>query len=242
MLQQQLQDGDSSPAASPSPLAPRPRERHRGSEMVDVDHAEGMLWFHKQSHGLFKSFSSETINVLSSNMSITRYAAGQTIVQKGESGTWFGVLLSGTLTVELPNADSLVIAAGELVGEMAVWQVGAKRSATIKGRSAGHLATMLIEELQTFLVEHPVAGMSLSECKPASQDPERAAPPAHLPVYNLPCFAASLACAPLWPPTVPWSLAQQATAVLLLCSLPSRHVLLQCACSAAGPSASRSRT
>ena len=166
------QEGDvaspfSPPKETPSPLAPRARATHLGNELVDMEHAEGMLWFHKQSHGLFKSFSSETINLLSTHMSITRFSAGQTIVQKGEAGTWFGVLLSGHLTVELPNANSIVIAAGELVGEMAVWQVGAKRSATIKGRTAGHLATMLIEELQNFLVEHPVAGSSLSKCEPA---------------------------------------------------------------------------
>ena len=47
------QEGDvaspfSPPKETPSPLAPRARATHLGNELVDMEHAEGMLWFHKQ--------------------------------------------------------------------------------------------------------------------------------------------------------------------------------------------------
>ena len=68
-------------------------------------------------------------------------------MQKGESGSWFGVLLSGTLTVKITDTILIPIPAGAIIGEMAMWHRGAERSATIVGGQPGLIATMLVDEI-----------------------------------------------------------------------------------------------
>jgi CRP-like cAMP-binding protein len=83
------------------------------------------------------------ITVLVEHMSVMRFGTGEMVVQAGEAGTWFGVLLSGTLDCELgqtapsgTQADgqrSYELRKGAVVGEMAIWHPGAIRSATLRG-------------------------------------------------------------------------------------------------------------
>ena len=162
------------------------RKGHRGSILADADsfHSRGgssftsapvepaetreeapetsanaeMLLYVRGISSVFKGFDEDQLEVLSENMSFMEFQTGQPVMQKGEQGTWFGVLLSGSLAVELVDGE-LVIRPGALIGEMAVWGgPNARRSTTMKGRHAGLIATMLLSELQGFVASFPEVG------------------------------------------------------------------------------------
>ena len=79
----------------------------------------------------------ESVKALAMNMLIARFGAGQTIVEKGERGSWFGILLTGDVGAELPGGVEVVLSPGTLIGEMTLWTAGSVRSATIKGKAPG---------------------------------------------------------------------------------------------------------
>ena len=57
-----------------------------------------------QSCGVgFKDFDSDEVQSLSEALSVMKFDEDEKVVEKGETGTWFGVLVSGTLKVLLPN-------------------------------------------------------------------------------------------------------------------------------------------
>ncbi len=120
-----------------------------------------MLLYIRGISSIFKGFDEDQLQILAENMSFMQYESGQPVMQKGEQGTWFGILLSGSLVVELIDAEVLV-RPGALVGDMAVWGGAlATRAATMKGRHAGLIATMLLTELPGFVAEYPECGSLL---------------------------------------------------------------------------------
>ena len=50
-----------------------------------------------------------------------RFEPDQVLVQKGEYGSWFGVLLSGTMKVVITPTFSITMQAGAIVGEMCIF-------------------------------------------------------------------------------------------------------------------------
>ena len=142
----------------------RERAKRRSQELLESsDHLQSEV-SHEEAEGLlsnaqsvstsFRGFSDDDLAVLAEHLSVMRFDAGQTVVQKGEVGSWFGLLLSGTLEITLPGG-SISVNAGEVIGEMAIWQPGAVRSATLTGGTAGLIATMLVSELEQFVNDCP---------------------------------------------------------------------------------------
>ena len=103
----------------------------------------------------------ESIRCLASNMLVANYDADEPIVEAGEPGSWFGILLTGDLVVELTGAE-IAVSPGTLIGEMTLWVPNSTRSATLRGKAPGGLiATMLVEELAPFCEKHPGVGAKL---------------------------------------------------------------------------------
>ena len=133
------------------------------SEVSVVEAVEHFELLQVSSPSFGRVFNDEaSIKALAGNMLVARFTADQTVVQRGESGSWFGILLTGDLVVELPGGDTVSVPPGTLIGEMTLWQPGAVRSATIRGKAPGGLiATMLVDELSSFCDANPRVGAKL---------------------------------------------------------------------------------
>lgn len=134
-------------------------DQHLQSD-VSVDEVVERITF-LQSCGVgFKEFDSDEVRSLAEALSVMRFEELEKVVEKGETGTWFGVLVSGSLKVLLPNI-TITVQPGALVGEMACWSDSAIRMASLVGGEPGLIATMLKEELPRFVIECPEAGAKL---------------------------------------------------------------------------------
>ena len=132
---------------------------HLRSEVSNSDIVEHINLL--QSQGIaFTNFTQDDIGCLAEALSVNRFECGHTVVEKGETGSWFGVLLSGTLRVILPQ-DTITIQPGALLGEMAVWKDDNVRVASMEGGEPGLIATMLRTELPQFVGECPHVGVKL---------------------------------------------------------------------------------
>ena len=72
------------------------------SEVSQVE-AESMFTYVQSISSSFRGFTDAEVPALVELFSVMRVESGQTLVQRGEPGTWFGVVLSGTIIVELPT-------------------------------------------------------------------------------------------------------------------------------------------
>ncbi len=147
-------------SGSPTPGSPTKQKKTLDSE-VSTEEAEALLTFVQTISSSFRGFLADEVTVLSENLSVMRFDEEQVVMQKGESGSWFGVLLSGTLTVKITDTILIPIPAGAIIGEMAMWHRGAERSATIVGGQPGLIATMLVDEIGSLMVAHPAVGAKL---------------------------------------------------------------------------------
>ena len=147
-------------SGSPTPGSPTKQKKTLDSE-VSTEEAEALLTFVQTISSSFRGFLADEVTVLSENLSVMRFDEEQVVMQKGESGSWFGVLLSGTLTVKITDTILIPIPAGAIIGEMAMWHRGAERSATIVGGQPGLIATMLVDEIGSLMVAYPAVGAKL---------------------------------------------------------------------------------
>ncbi len=101
------------------------------------------------------------LRILAEKILISRFEEGQTIVEKGEEGSWFGILLTGDLAAHVPGGVVITVPPGSIIGEMAMWVEGSKRSAKMVAKEPGLLATMHVTELPRFMNEYPQVGAKL---------------------------------------------------------------------------------
>ena len=108
----------------------------------------------------FRGFSEEEIECLAEHFSVMSFEEGQTVISRGEAGTWFGVLLSGTLELAF---DGTVheMHPGLFLGEMALLEKNSIRTATLTGGKAGLIGTMLCQEIPALVEAHTEAGAKL---------------------------------------------------------------------------------
>ena len=105
----------------------------------------------------FRGYDEDETCSIADYFSVMSYDKDQTVLEQGEPGTWFGILLSGTLSCEI-GSHTFTTNPGAIIGEMAMWQADSVRSATLKGGEAGLIATMLVDELPNFVHMCPGAG------------------------------------------------------------------------------------
>ena len=139
------------------------------SEDVSQDEAEGLLTAVQGVSKSFHGFTDSEIVVLAQAMNVQRFREGQTILEQGELGSWFGIVLSGQLSVVLPDGSTITIQEGAIVGEMALWQRHAARSATVCGRDTGVIAAMVVSDMNTLVIQHPVVNSRDLSPRPRSR-------------------------------------------------------------------------
>ena len=104
-------------SGSPTPGSPTKQKKTLDSE-VSTEEAEALLTFVQTISSSFRGFLADEVTVLSENLSVMRFDEEQVVMQKGESGSWFGVLLSGTLTVKKNGTLCGVAVTSGLTGDL----------------------------------------------------------------------------------------------------------------------------
>ena len=112
----------------------------------------------------YQGWSQAELGSLARQMPLSTFSDGEHLIRSGERGTWFGLLLAGTLGVEMADGREVLLEAGDVVGEMAMWEPEGTRGANVRALSTGTLATMLIDDLGSFLEDCTAAGGKLLRC------------------------------------------------------------------------------
>jgi hypothetical protein len=102
----------------------------------------------------------ENVDALADALSIVRIQEGETIMAQGETGTWVGILLRGTLDVIVGGKAVFTIMPGNFVGEMILW-TGGVRQATVVAGGEGVIATILVSELNELAQSNPALASKL---------------------------------------------------------------------------------
>ena len=131
-------------------------------EEVGVKEKEALFAALPTTNPLFEDFTDADFQALSEFMTVLRFEQEVSIVRRGEAGSWFGILLIGTLRVEVLSGDARSIRRGSIIGEMVPWQSQRHtRTATVKGHESGIIATMLVEELRMFAEQYHDTALKL---------------------------------------------------------------------------------
>jgi CRP-like cAMP-binding protein len=114
---------------------------------------------------IFSDLSPEAFVALTEGLSVTRLAAGQTVITEGEEGTAFYVVATGRLQVKKRDekGDHVVLAhlgEGEFFGEMALLS-GAPRNATVVAEEPSEVLVIQAEVLRTLAGRYPHLADSL---------------------------------------------------------------------------------
>ena len=114
---------------------------------------------------IFSDLSPEAFVALTEGLSVTRLAAGQTVITEGEEGTAFYVVATGRLEVKKRDekGDQVVLAhlgEGEFFGEMALLS-GAPRNATVVAEEPSEVLVIQAEVLRTLAGRYPHLAGSL---------------------------------------------------------------------------------
>eukprot|EP00965_Chrysotila_dentata_P128222 4238734-Pleurochrysis_carterae.AAC.6 len=132
---------------------------HLQSDVYE-DEVEELLSFLQLSHPSFYMFDARDIALLAESFSVTKFTAGQKVVQQGESATWFGIVLRGSLVDVSTETSQETVPAGTIIGELAVVEKHHARQVTLEGREDGLMASLLTYELPTFVAECPETELS----------------------------------------------------------------------------------
>ena len=87
----------------------------------------------------FRGFVDE-VPKLAEMLSVVSFDEGETILQRGEEGTWVGLVLSGELSVIIEGKAVATVNPGDFLGEMILWYGGVRQS-TVMASSSGVIAT-----------------------------------------------------------------------------------------------------
>ena len=131
-------------------------------EEVGLKEKEALFGALATTNSEFGDFTEADIQALSEFMTVLRFEQELSLVRRGEAASWFGILLIGTLRVDVLSGDARHIRRGSLVGEMVPWQNKRHtRTATIKGHESGIIATMLVAEFRMFAEQYHDTALKL---------------------------------------------------------------------------------
>ena len=82
------------------------------------------------------------------------------VLQEGEEGTWLGILLRGSMEVQVNGVVVHQLKPGDVLGEMILW-FGGKRQATVVSSTPGVIATILVDELEELALVEPAMCLQL---------------------------------------------------------------------------------
>jgi CRP/FNR family transcriptional regulator, cyclic AMP receptor protein len=116
---------------------------------------------------LFRGLTADEREAIAGRSRIRTFSAGQTIFAIGSPGDQLMALLSGTIRISVPSADSkelvlTIIQPGEVIGELAVFD-GKERSADAIAETACTLAVLERQDVLSFFERNPAAWPKLVE-------------------------------------------------------------------------------
>ena len=109
----------------------------------------------------FHGFDDYEVRVLAKAMSMVEFHEGDSILEKGETASWFGVLLSGTVHAVITPDLRFPIHRGEILGEQSLFSQPSTRSASVVGATDGMMGLFTFEELAAFVQDAPALGLRL---------------------------------------------------------------------------------
>jgi len=109
---------------------------------------------------VFEDFTAEELDMLRQYLSVERFVNGQVLMKKGETGTYFGIILSGNINILDGEVVITTRSEGELVGEIALIR-SSLRTADVVAVSDGEIAVMHFDALKRFELEHPKIALKL---------------------------------------------------------------------------------
>lgn len=102
---------------------------------------------------LFRGFHTEEVQIISHHISLQRFFQGQILMQKGQPGTYLGILLKGSVNAIDNHKVLTTRQAGELVGEMSLVR-SEPRSADVVAVSDGEIAILTFDEIESLKRTH----------------------------------------------------------------------------------------
>lgn len=124
-------------------------QQHAGSvDKTDVDSAEDLLNDVQGTGRCLQRFDADELRVLAENISVFRFEKDELIMKEGETATWMGVVLSGTLcaVAKEDGRELNRLSKGQLVGELAFF-CGGVRFCDVRAASDGFLAALQFHEM-----------------------------------------------------------------------------------------------
>lgn len=123
------------------------RGRLLQTEVEDEVELEALLTHAVHASPFLRALSVDDIACMASHLAVLSFEAEEVIMEKGETASWIGIVLSGSLGEFIDDQQvGQPILPGTMVGEMAFF-AGGIRTANIRAVSKGFLATMMINEL-----------------------------------------------------------------------------------------------
>ncbi|KAL1521224.1 hypothetical protein AB1Y20_022773 [Prymnesium parvum] len=116
---------------------------------VDDETALALLARTQEVSQWFHGFARDELQTLARTLTVLEFAAGDLILQHGETASFFGLMLEGSLA---PQVDGSVLSAqprgiGEIIGEMSLF-TGGIRGASMVALTAGSLAVYKFASLE----------------------------------------------------------------------------------------------
>ena len=113
---------------------------------------------------LFGRIPSHEIDVLAPMMETEYYEAGELVCERGTHADCVYVVVSGALSVHLPNLEEAIRTEGpgSVLGEMGLFSAG-RRTATIRAEEASTVLTLDYVPFRTFLEKFPNATFGMIE-------------------------------------------------------------------------------
>jgi CRP/FNR family transcriptional regulator, cyclic AMP receptor protein len=110
---------------------------------------------------LFAELSDTDLKQLAQSMHEKGYSDGQEVVTEGESGLGFFVILEGSANVSVGGGEARSLGPGDHFGEMALLDMGGRRSASITAGEGLRCAGMTAWNFKPFVKDHPEIAWAL---------------------------------------------------------------------------------
>eukprot|EP00966_Prymnesium_polylepis_P168416 3893829-Prymnesium_polylepis.1 len=111
----------------------------------------------------FHGFDDDDIRALATSIQVVAFKRGEDILRKGESASWFGIVLQGTLDVLVNVGLGLIfhIRRGDVFGEQSMFEANAVRSADVVAGSDGLMGLFTFRGLEAFVEANPALGLKM---------------------------------------------------------------------------------
>lgn len=111
---------------------------------------------------LFARCSKKELKHLAPLVDEVRFPAGKVLMSEGRGGEEAFVIISGTATVMRGGTDLRTVSPGEAVGEMALLEPAALRSATVTAATDMEVLVLGARAFNTVLLKHPEVTLKIA--------------------------------------------------------------------------------